>query len=382
MNLLIISHTPHYKNGNQIVGWGPTVREIDQLAKLFQQVTHLAVLYDEDAPLSSLSYTADNVSFVPVRPAGGITLRAKLGVLLAYANYWKAIRKAINSLNEEDIIHVRCPSNISLLAVLYLTFKFSRPRRWIKYAGNWKPDRKEAWSYTLQRFMLQKNFHRGMVTINGNWNDQPKHAYSFYNPSIALEDLELSSRAKTFESVYHLLFVGRIETPKGAGRIIEIAAILRDRKIAFHLDIVGDGFERAGFEELTQTLNLTNQISFHGWLPKTALEKFYNKAHFFILPTASEGWPKVLSEAMAYGVVPIAGAVSSIPQILQESKSGLALDPLDTEAFANAICIYIDNPQRWAMESRCAREAAGQFTYEAYLEKLSAVFAEQWKIKL
>lgn len=81
--LLIVSHTPHYKRMGQVVGWGPTVREIDQLANLFEKIIHLAVLYHGDAPASSLSYQSQNVEFIPVIPSGGDSLIEKLGVLCA-----------------------------------------------------------------------------------------------------------------------------------------------------------------------------------------------------------------------------------------------------------------------------------------------------------
>jgi len=41
MKLLIISHTPHYLQEDQVQGWGSTVMEIDQLASLFDEVVHL-----------------------------------------------------------------------------------------------------------------------------------------------------------------------------------------------------------------------------------------------------------------------------------------------------------------------------------------------------
>ena len=57
MKLLIVSHTPHYQKGNAIVGWGPTIREIDYLAQVFDRVVHVAPLHPEAAPASSLPYT-------------------------------------------------------------------------------------------------------------------------------------------------------------------------------------------------------------------------------------------------------------------------------------------------------------------------------------
>ena len=110
---------------------------------------------------------------------------------------------------------------------------------------------------------------------------------------------------------------------------------------------------------------------------------FYAQAHFLLFPcSASEGWPKVLSEAMAYGVVPLAGAVSSIPQILAETGAGVALPPLDINAFVNEVLVYVAHPDRWKAASRAGIAAAPKFTYKHYLNELRRVFHEAWRIDL
>ena len=103
MRLLIVSHTPHYRRDGQPVGWGPTVRELDYLAELFDEVTHVAVAYDEPAPASALAYGAPNVRFRPVPPAGGDSLRAKAGILAAYPAYARVIG---DELRRADAVHV------------------------------------------------------------------------------------------------------------------------------------------------------------------------------------------------------------------------------------------------------------------------------------
>ena len=90
----------------------------------------------------------------------------------------------ITELKTADVVHIRCPANISLLAVIVLFF-ISKPNfRWIKYAGNWSSYNNEAWSYKLQRWILQTRWHRGNVTVNGSWPGQPDFVKSFYNPCL------------------------------------------------------------------------------------------------------------------------------------------------------------------------------------------------------
>jgi glycosyltransferase involved in cell wall biosynthesis len=385
VDLLIISHTPHYRQNGQIVGWGPTVREIDHLATLFDRVKHLAVLYDEAPPLSSLPYTARNISLIPVRPSGGDGWRNKLDVLLAYREYWQAIHREVSMLSEEDVIHVRCPANLSLLAVVYLTITRKAPRRWIKYAGNWKPNASDFMSYKWQRWLLHHNFPNSIVTINGQWPRQPIHIISFYNPCLTLSDIlegQQIAQKKTLSIPARLLFAGSFDVGKGIFEIVAIAKQLMGSTVQFEIDFVGDGPQRSPLEQMVQEAGMTEQVSFHGWVPKTELAQYYRKAHFLVFPSRSEGWPKVLSEGMAYGVVPLAGSVSSIPQILEKCGTGMALDPLSPQAFVDAILGYITDPGRWQSESAAARQASAQFTYEVYLDRVKAMFADHWNLKL
>ncbi len=69
MRLLIVSHTPHYRRAGHYAGWGPTVRELDYLAELFDEVTHIAPLYNDPPPDSAFAYTATNIRLRPVTPA-------------------------------------------------------------------------------------------------------------------------------------------------------------------------------------------------------------------------------------------------------------------------------------------------------------------------
>src|SRR5690625_4539144 len=83
MKLTIISHTEHYQTDDgTIVGWGPTISEINHLAKDFDEIHHVAFLHNvKDIPPSSLPYTAENIHFVPLSPVGGPGILNKLRVL-------------------------------------------------------------------------------------------------------------------------------------------------------------------------------------------------------------------------------------------------------------------------------------------------------------
>ena len=377
MRLLVISHTPHHERDGQIVGWGATLRELDQLATRFERIRHIACLHAEPAPSGYVPYSARNIELVPVPPSGADGLLGKLDVLRTSPTY---VRTILRELREADMVHVRAPANIALIAMLILSLRKEPAPRWFKYAGNWQPDVLESPSYILQRWWLRKPWHRGVVTVNGRWPEQQSWVRTFFNPSLEERDLErgrIAAMTKNLEAPMRLVYVGRVETAKGAGRAVEIMGRLRARGIDATLEIIGDGDERARFEHLAQDLGVADRVSFTGWKSPVQVYESFARSHVQLLPTAaSEGWPKVMSEGMAYGVVPVAGAVSSIPQYIEQFGTGAALRPDDIDGFANALAAYASDPTKWARESARAVAATSSFTFRQYLSSIDSLLSD------
>jgi hypothetical protein len=211
MRLLIISHTEHYRTADGIVGFAPTLREIDHLATLFDEVVHIATLTNEPAPRIAAPYRAQNVRSRLLPACGGRTFVKKLGCLLHLPRYLWTI---VAELRRADAVHVRCPAFVSLLALLCLCLTSRPQRRWLKYAGNWAPDGNESPSYRLQRWLLRSGWAGGGVTVNGLWPQLPAHVRTFLNPCLTNAELEAGREAahkKSLESPIRLLFVGRLE---------------------------------------------------------------------------------------------------------------------------------------------------------------------------
>jgi len=325
MHLLIIGHTAHYLRDNRIVGWGPTVKEVNWLARPFDKLTHLAYLHPRPAPDSALPYDTDKVNFVAVPPSGGPSFRDKLSVIRFAPEYYSAINKY---LQQADVIQVRGPGPLGLIAMLmsgFMNYKI----HWTKYAGNWGEHRSITPSFAFQRWWLKKGFTHGPVTVNGKWPNSPKHIYSFDNPSFTLEEIRNARKTyinKQLTSPIRLIFVGQLESAKGIDLCLEIVQKLLAH-IKVHLEVLGNGPEFDQLQAKCTQLGITPFVNFHGWVSHELVKSHLAESHFILLPSTSEGWPKVLSEAMAYGVVPIASDVSAIPQILSEVNTGFALPP-------------------------------------------------------
>lgn len=377
MRLLVISHTPHYKMGNQVLAWGPTVRELDHIARLFGELAHLAPLVPGPAPASAQPYADARVTLIPIRPAGGEGLGGKIDALAASPSYSARIALALRTT---DVVHVRCPCNVGLVACVVLSLLRTKPR-WAKYAGNWRPRGPEPLSYRLQRFWLESGLFGGPVTVNGRWQGQPAHVHSFLNPCFEKAELDgarEATAAKTLRLPVRLLFAGVLREEKGILRAVRAVAELHRRRLAVRLDVVGDGPAKEKARAMASELGVEPLVTFHGWQPRSRLGRFYRRAHFVILPSCSEGWPKVLSEGMAYRAVPIAHGVSSIEQVLTETGAGIPLRTLEPSAYADAIEALVSDPEEWKTLADRGQLAAERFTYEVYVERLAQLLRQAY----
>jgi glycosyltransferase involved in cell wall biosynthesis len=61
---------------------------------------------------------------------------------------------------------------------------------------------------------------------------------------------------------------------------------------------------------------------------KESIEHVYENSHVLVLTSESEGFPKVISEAMAFGCVPIVTAVGAIPEVLIHGEQAMLTNPL------------------------------------------------------
>ena len=378
--LVFISDTPHYRKDGETVGWAATVREIDVLATQFDEVVHLAPLHRKRVGILSAPYSDPRVRLRFLREAGGTTLLDKVGIVVAWFGWMRAIR---DELREDDLVHVRGPSNVALLALLYVLVARRRVH-WYKYAGNWRPDHIDAVSYATQRWLL-RHLYRHPITVNGAWPDQPANVHTFINPTFSeeqLADARERSRSKELTAPVRFLFVGRLYPTKGPDRALAVVTALRDAGHDVCLDLVGDGPMAEALSDTAARTGMADRLQRHGWLPRQEIAPLYAAAHFLLLASEWEGFPKVVSEAMAYGAVPLASAVSSIPQMLDSLGVGRTVAPLDIDGFVAAATTYLTDPDRWRIEHERCYVAAQRFSFGRYLADVRSLFAQEWGVHL
>jgi len=103
--------------------------------------------------------------------------------------------------------------------------------------------------------------------------------------------------------------------------------------------VVGDGPERSVLESLTNTLGLSSQVRFHGFIPPHQIETHYRKADIVILASFSEGRPNTVLEAMASGLAVIASKIAGVEELIDHGHNGMLFTPGNVEELAQTILV-------------------------------------------
>lgn len=367
--LVIISHTEHsLLSKNVPVGWGPTVNEINFLSQYWEEVIHVACLNKGKADGSFLPYTSENIKFQAIPTFGGKSLREKLTVFTRSITILKII---LTSLNGASHVQIRVPMGIGIYVLPFFLFVPRKFILWVKYANNWQHV-SNSLGYRFQRWFLQSNLLKAPVTINGFWENQPTHCISFENPCLNEDQIERGLKInKKFNGGFKFVFAGRLEAPKGVDLIIEIINKLPVNKIEEWV-FIGDGPLKQSLENACKLTKINAR--FTGFVNQLEVHKELETAHFLVLPSRSEGFPKIVAEAWNYQCIPIASAVGSIPHYLNE-KNGILLESITENGLLKALVKMLDlSPEELKVVSDLGCQEAKRFTFSHYMNQLKQIF--------
>ncbi len=122
---------------------------------------------------------------------------------------------------------------------------------------------------------------------------------------------------------------------KAFGRIAE--------KIDCHLTVVGEGFNVPEVVNLIGDLNISDKITFTGYVDNDLLPRYLKKAHFLLHTALFETGCAVVQEAMASGVV-VAGTEVGILSDIGDTYAVLA-PPRNPELLAERVLQLVSNPE-------------------------------------
>jgi glycosyltransferase involved in cell wall biosynthesis len=162
---------------------------------------------------------------------------------------------------------------------------------------------------------------------------------------------------------YQILTIARLTAKKGLPTIYKALRILRDQGVSLHHTHIGGGEDREEIISLIKDLDLGSVTRLLGTQPHQVVLEHYKNADLFVLgcevaPNGDrDGIPNVLVESMAMGLPVVVTDISAIPELVQDSKTGLLVPPGQPGRLADAIMRMLKDTELRNRVIPAAREA-------------------------
>jgi len=177
-------------------------------------------------------------------------------------------------------------------------------------------------------------------------------------------------------SANRLLCIGRLTPQKGQLQLVEAFARLVRVGTPGNLVFAGDGELRGAIEARVKDLGLTQRVTITGWLGEAQVREEIRKARAIVLPSAAEGLPVVLMEALALGRPVVSTFTAGIPELVEPGVNGWLVPVGDIDALTASLQEVMAAPlERLADMGRAGRSrVAAQHNPMVEGAKLEALF--------
>ena len=323
MRCLVITNVIHFKNDNKYFGYAPYVHEMNIWFKSIEEVLIIAPLLKESPTAIDVAYSHSKIDFIKVPDFSFTSFKNNIASFFKLPLiFWKIFR----AMKKADHIHLRCPGNMGLLGCM-VQILFPNKRKSAKYAGNWDPESKQPWTYNLQKWILNNTFLTRNMTVlaYGEWKNQSDNIKSFFTATYSEAEKVVIEKAD-LGICTEFIFVGSLVLGKNPLYAVQLIESLIGKGKNAVLNLYGEGKEKASLENYIKMNQLEKFVFLHGNQNKEVVKKAYQKSHFVILPSKSEGWPKAIAEGMFWGCIPVATNVSCVPYILGYGSRGVLLE--------------------------------------------------------
>jgi glycosyltransferase involved in cell wall biosynthesis len=260
---------------------------------------------------------------------------------------------AWHAVNEADVCFLFMPCMTSVLAGILCKLK---RKPFVTYFGaNWynliiTNNPKQIVTAKIKRFLSNMISKRSLFSLHTGKGilESHKGKNKYLTAPILNLSTEMFYKRKTYNylstvSEIKLLFVGALTERKGVSYLLQALTSLNNSKLFLH--IVGDGTEKENLKRMTVELGISNQVQFHDFVANGPnLFSLYQKCDIFILPSFSEGFPRVLYEAAGNGCPIITTPVNSIPYTFQNNHDCLFINPGNKDDIVSAINRVINEP--------------------------------------
>jgi glycogen(starch) synthase len=160
-----------------------------------------------------------------------------------------------------------------------------------------------------------------------------------------------------------LLYVSRLENRKGTLALLQALPLLNQQNNNFHIDIIGSDRPHAPggikFQQYFKQnyAELSDKVSFHGFVDDEELDRFYRQADLFVVPSVYESFGLIYVEAMMYGLPSIATNGGGISEVITEQVDGYLTEINSPDQIAMYILEFMNDSNKLEIMGMKARQS-------------------------
>lgn len=173
-----------------------------------------------------------------------------------------------------------------------------------------------------------------------------------------------------------ILYIGRLERRKGVKYLLQAYELLFKADPNVRLIIAGDGPDREKLELLAEDLHLKN-VEFIGYISDEQKHELLATADLFCSPAIfGESFGIVLLEAMATGLVTVAGNNSGYRDLMTGIGALSIVNPRHSEEFARRLQLLLNEPKLRRLWQAWATDYVQQFSYKNIVDDYEKLYAQ------
>lgn len=382
MKLAVVSHKICWASEDSPSGYatdGGFPLQMKAISELFSETTLVVPCQNTEAESGTIAIEGKNIKVCPLPIPTGKGMRRKISMLGWFAKNGRVIFREIK---KADAVHAPIPGDVGTIGMAFALL-LKKPL-FVRHCGNWFVQRtaaERAWRWSMERFAGGRN----VMLATGGAADAP----SVKNPNVkwifstSLNEEQLANsapRSLMNDGSLKLITASRQEARKGTDVTIESLPAILEKFPRATLDVVGGGSLLPQLKNRVAALGLGEHVTFHGKVEHGKVLELLHGADLFCYPTsASEGFPKVVLEALAGGLPVITTNVSVLPQLISSGCGLLLNEPTAANVAEAVIKIGSDNQIYHEMSAR-AVQTARQFSLEGWRDYIKDTLCLAWQV--
>ncbi len=354
-------------------------------------IKELCELIHQEHDITVVAYTDTGEAFPGTRL---VSVSKRLPLLLRLIKYtlvlWKISR-------DQDLIYAQSSMAAGFPAIIVSQLR-NLPCV-IKFVGD------EVWERATQRRLTTKRLEEFLQNPEGDWKIKimrkiqgfvlrrvnivttpsdylgqeiikaykinPRQVVVNYNASKNPEIIPFEAKRVK----HQIVTTARLVIWKGLDGIIKAVAILKKTIPDIKLIIAGDGPELKNLQKLAEDLGVSSQVIFLGNISRAETWQLRKNSEIYVLNSTYEGLPHTVLTSFASGIPTIATNISGTNEAIYHEKTGLLVEPGDSNGLAKAIARLFNNPELCQqLVENSAQLLKEKFSWETHIKNLNSIF--------